>query len=152
MTRIILWSIPGVSKMTSPKLMPKPTADITCLLLVGNPLLAWRVQARSPLLPHYENTHVSCWHIIQYTVFICTIRLQSAVLKLMEKIFQVHLLFFSKLLEVLVKFPDFLWTSWPTFKIPDFFQTFQISRHYVSGKFLLNSKMILFLSIFIVWT
>ncbi len=41
---IILWSMPGFSRMTSPNLMPKPTADIECLLVV------WRVHAQSPLL------------------------------------------------------------------------------------------------------
>ncbi len=34
-----------------------------------------------------------------------------------------HVIIFFKLLE---NIPDFLLTSWPTFQIPDFFQTFQI--------------------------
>ncbi len=49
---IILWSIPGFSRMMSTNLMPKPRADTktnnrhrVCLLLFGSPLLAWRVHA-----------------------------------------------------------------------------------------------------------
>ncbi len=34
-----------------------------CLLLVGSPLLAWRVHAQSLLLAHYVNTR---WLVIQY--------------------------------------------------------------------------------------
>ncbi len=41
-------------------------------------------------------------------------------------IFSIILFFFSKLLGNIGEFFDYLQTSWPTFQIPDFFQTFQI--------------------------
>ncbi len=57
--------------MTSPNLLPKPTADIECLLLVGSPLLARRVHEfapdtlcekarthpQTPRLPTHTNPH-----------------------------------------------------------------------------------------------
>ncbi len=57
-------------------------------------------------------------------------RLRTKVnIPLQEIIFWVHFLFFPNFLEILVKFSDFLQTSWPTLKIPDFFQTY---RHHVN--------------------
>ncbi len=57
---IILWSIPRFSRMRSPNLMPKPTADIECLLLVGCSLSAWRVHVESTLgtLCQHAHTHI----------------------------------------------------------------------------------------------
>ncbi len=40
-------------------------------------------------------------------------------------------IFFSKLRENISEFPDYVQTSWPTFRIPDFFQTFQTCRNHV---------------------
>ncbi len=61
--------------------------------------------------------------------------LDSAEPKLKEKIVWVH--FLPNFIEISAKFLDFLQTSWPTFKIPDFFpilQTFQTCRHHGTGE------------------
>ncbi len=78
----------------------------------------------------HTQTRLQQTHYSTRSFYLLDTTSERAKLKLNEKIFFIHFLFFPNFLEILVKFPDFLQTSWPTFKNPDFFQTFQTYRHH----------------------
>ncbi len=102
------------------------------------PLLACTEHRQSPLFASYEHTHKHTPAAdTPFNAQFLFVRYDSRErwTKINGKNFQVHVLFIPNFLKVLVKSPDFLQTSWPTFRILDFFQTFGTCRHHRPGTF-----------------